>query len=177
MNDLLHGFRHYADFSGRDRRGQFWGFILLTQLIGFLLLLPIIIAAFHIVADLFDLAMAQNTHPSAAPVTDEALSTHAYELAISLLKSSAVIIISLILCSLWWLITLLPTAAATARRLRDSGHSPWWVLPPALTFTSIAALIPGLTSWSALLCLVTLVLCCLPTAPEPKTEEAPPAEQ
>lgn len=171
MNALIHGFRHYVDFSGRDSRRQFWGFFLLTRLISLLLLLPIVIASCHILADVFHMLQAQNFHPHAASADSEQVTSYALDAFGSLLQHSAVVIIFCLLLSLWWLAILVPTIAATVRRLRDAGQSPWWILPPAFTFTPLQQLIPALGAWPALLCLITLVLCCQPTANKQNLEQ------
>ena len=44
MKGLLHGFRHYADFSGRDSRSLYWSFIIGTHFVLILLALPAIVA-------------------------------------------------------------------------------------------------------------------------------------
>lgn len=158
MKALIHGFRHYADFSGRDRCGKFWGFIFSCFIISLLLMLPVVLTGLQLITALIE-ALIQKK--AAAPAEGDMLR--------HLLSQSIVMIICMILMILWWLATLIPTAAATVRRLRDAGQSPWWVLPPLFTCTPLSALTSGLGAWPWLLSMVTLILCCLPTKTESST--------
>lgn len=167
MNSLFHGFRHYADFSGRDTRGQFWGFILSTQIISLILLIPIIIFSYHMLADAFRAMMEQNLAPGGRPLSNEEI----LALIPSFFTHGIGVILFTILITLWQLVIIVPTAATTVRRLRDAGQSPWWVLPPLLTFTPLVVISSHLMGLPPLLCIVTLVMCCLPTAPAPRQPE------
>lgn len=169
MFSLIHGYRHYADFTGRDTRRQFWGFILASILIGILLTLPILFSIGHLIAATFHAAIQQNVRPEAPPIPVSE------EIVRMIFHKGVVIIIFAILNILWGLANIVPLIATTVRRLRDAGYSPWWVLPPIFTFSPLLPLTGSLSGWVSLLSLVTLVLCCLPGAPAaPAPETAQP---
>lgn len=166
MNSLFHGFRHYADFSGRDTRGQFWGFILSTQIISLILLIPIIIFSYHMLADAFRAMMEQNLAPGGRPLSNEEI----LALIPSFFTHGIGVILFTILITLWQLVIIVPTAATTVRRLRDAGQNPWWVLPPCLSFVPVISIITSALS------IVTLIYCCFGSAP-PTGQSIPPTPE
>lgn len=165
---LLHGFRHYADFSGRDSRRVFWNFIIATHLVFILLLLPGIAAllafwrtlledefivqtlAYALMGDmqcLFEAEVLAAVQDVASEFWGDPWGDHPAACLFSLLAG------------LWALAIIVPSLSATARRLRDAGYSPWWAA--VFPLSAVCPLMLGVV-----LSVVGLVLCCLPGAPE-----------
>ena len=164
MSSLCHGFRHYIDFSGRDNRALFWGFIISTHVIFCLLLIPVFIcfplACFSLIRFLLECVGSAAGAGAASP----SLTTPFAGLS-SMYPNLIACGASVLVAYLWLLAIVVPTISATVRRLRDAGQSPWWVLPPCLVLAPSAPLL-GSIGWLALpLCCVTFVLCCLPSKP------------
>ncbi len=179
MNSLLLALRHYADFRGRTPRQPFWCFIALSQCIGLLFLLPLLFSFFpcwwllthdptlldSVVSMLEDIRSAEQVfEEQIVPQTTTFISEYYADFPLS----HPWAFWCTVLAALWFLIFLVPTLSAGVRRLRDAGHSPWWILAP------VAASIP--VGWVATLGLscsvVTLVLWCLPSVGEPRQKSA-----
>ncbi len=179
MNSLLLALRHFADFRGRTPRQPFWCFIVLSQCIGLLLLLPLFVSFFQcwrlltrdslfldsVVSMFEDIGSAEQIfEEQVVPQTTVFIS----EFYADFPCSHPWTFWCTLLAALWFLVFLVPTLSAGVRRLRDAGHSPWWILAP------VAALVP--VGWLALLGLllsvVTLVLWCLPSVEAPRQKSA-----
>ena len=166
---LVHGFRHYADFNGQDKRAVFWKFIGVTQLALVALLLPGIVVCIQcwqaMVEDerVLDSVVFLLQAPSAASLRE--LGQAAYGSAMQFFSRPEVdfsfVAVCCILAVGWALMIALPTLSAMVRRLRDAGKSPWWALPPCLAFVPL----PGIMDIGMLLSIVTLVYCSLESAP------------
>lgn len=176
MKALLHGFRHYADFSGRDSRSVFWGFIVLTHMIFMLLLLPGIwvlmkfwraLLADDYIVQTIALEVIENGRAESLFDADmlAAVQEVAQGFFANVWQEYMVPCLFTLLAGLWLLIILLPTVSASARRMRDAGINPWWVLTLPLS-----QLVPG--DLGIILGLVWLVLCCLPSKAETRPEGA-----
>lgn len=163
---LTDGFRRYADFSGRTTRAYFWNFVVATHLLIILCALPAIVEFMKFwrfaLEDvrLMDTILQANTSAE----TQEAMVTVLTELATEYFANGLpmVAIGGLVLSGILAIVCLLPTISITVRRLRDAGVSPWWVLPPVCCVVPV----PLLATLAQILCLVTLVLCSLPTRNE-----------
>lgn len=102
MNIFLDVIRnHYADFTGRARRREYWIYTLVYSVIMLVLSLPFL-------ASLPTIMAAQND--GATP------------------EMSPLLMLSVILMSLFGLATFVPSLALTVRRLHDTGRSGWWYL-------------------------------------------------
>lgn len=154
INGLLHGFRHYFDFSGRDSRSLFWGFIISTQLITIVpLALPVVIAF------MFEMCEPLQSFFSNMSLLDcDELADYASEFFGAYFADSRMLryvyVYSLGAATLWWVLIFIPTIAATVRRLRDAGQSPWWALSLFLCH------VPAVSRLACVLSVVTLILCC-----------------
>lgn len=180
---LLEALRHYADFRGQTTRREFWIFVTLTQGIILLLLLPafflllellrtvlesprvldVLVAAIQYPQDAYDLL--QDDLPAALlPYWEEFWNETLPASPVTLICTSSALLLTLLL--------ILPTLSITVRRLRDSGHSAWWVLPPCLTLIPL----PILADFALLGTIVTLVFCCQESAasPPPPSPPVPP---
>lgn len=179
MNSLLLALRHYADFRGRTPRQPFWSFIVLSQCIGFLLLLPLLVSFMQCWWQMLHDSLLQDSIVSmledigsAEQVFKEQVVPQAVEFIFGYYADFPSFhpwtFWCTLLAALWLLVFLVPTLSAGARRLRDAGHSPWWVLAP------VAASLP--VEWVAplglLLSVVTLVLWCLPSVEAPEQKSA-----
>lgn len=173
MSSLLHGFRHYATFTGRDTRATYWGFIVSTHLIFILLLLPCIYTFMSCVEEFLNqpgvVPLLLTAAEGNAAAMDELLD-QSREFAAAQRPYPLLTLVATAAAVLWGFAIILPTISATMRRLRDAGQSPWWAIPPLLSF------MPLLGGFCTLLSLVTLVLCLLPTAVV-QTPSAPPVSQ
>ena len=168
MSGFLHGFRHYADFSGRDARGLYWEFIVGTHAVLVLLALPAYVALLMALPD-FLCELLSTFTPEEVEDVFFMLRNEEFSLFISsyfseFLAGNLCATGCLFAAGVWALIIMLPTVAATVRRLRDAGQSPWWVLPPCFS------LVPLLGSVASVLSVVTLVFCCFRSAPPPVPE-------
>lgn len=159
MKELLHGLRHYADFSGRDDMRLFWVFVTYSHLIVILLLLPalyVVFEAFSVhLADLFYLQNAEDLHEFAQCVFIDSLREHQVALILLYLDIACI-------CAL-----IVPSVAALVRRLRDAGQCVWWALPPV---AACVPLLPFSCISGMLLSIVTLVYCCKDSVPPPEGE-------
>lgn len=134
MNDFLNVVRnHYADFTGRARRREFWMFALFTAIITFILELPLLASMPALMAAS---QSAQNGDPAAMP----SLPPLAW--------------ISIALVTLFGLAMLVPSLAVTVRRLHDTGKSGWWYLLSFIPFGGLVLLVfyildsdPGTNKW------------------------------
>lgn len=180
---LLHALRRYADFRGRTPRRPFWEFVTLSQGTVLFLLLP----AWFLLLDVLraalesprvlDVIVAMVQSPQDAPLLlredlPEALRPYGEELLHVTLPESPFTLCCTALSLLLALFFLLPTLSITVRRLRDGGHSAWWVLLPCLTFIPL----PLLADLALAGSIVTLIFCCqdsvsptLPPLPQKKS--------
>lgn len=94
--------RHYAKFSGRATRKEYWMFMLFDVIIMFVVAL---------------LCLLLGSKPSA----EEYVSAAQYSGNVS----------SLVMC-VYLLLTLLPRMAVTARRLHDTDRSGWYMIIPVV---------------------------------------------
>lgn len=167
FRSLAEGFRHYVDFRGRTARAGFWNFVVATHLLVLLCMLPAIVEFMKFYDFmLHDTRFLDELIPmvSGQSVPDtEVLLEVARELGEEYVAGGAeqfkFALVGVVLGSVVALVVLLPTLAITVRRLRDAGQSPLWVLPPVVSFLPL----PVVGSLAAVLSLVTLVLCCMPT--------------
>lgn len=99
--------RNYANFSGRARRREFWGFMLFHFLISYLLL----IVGFIFFGSALLHAIKEGS-----------------------IGSALTVISSVLVCAtlglIYGLVVFLPQLALTVRRLHDRGLSGWWLLAP-----------------------------------------------
>lgn len=148
------GLRKYADFSGRAQRPDFWWFALFVAL---LWLVAATIAGALVAAATWDELEEQARNPSlnfqnAREFWDWVLSL---EFNVPLLVAAAAVM------AVFWLIFVLPSLAAMARRLHDMGQSGAWVL---LSFVGLGV--------------VPLVMCILESEPrDNRWGPAPPEPQ
>lgn len=178
LASLLHALRHYADFRGFTPRKLFWEFITLSQGAVILLLLPawlLLLEFLRAVLEsprVLDVLVAMVSQPQDAPLLlredlPDALRPYGEELLHETLPDSPFTLCCTALSLLLALFFLLPTLSITVRRLRDSGHSAWWVLPPCLAFIPL----PLLADIALVGTIVTLIFCCqesaAPTLPPP----------
>ncbi|MBR5522386.1 MAG: DUF805 domain-containing protein [Akkermansia sp.] len=180
MKALLAGLRQYADFSGTTARKEFWAFISVTQVTLVILLLP----AWLLFVQLFDelinhprildaLFYICQTADIAWDYVFQELSEAAAEVwepfAESLLQDHPFSLICTALAALWGLILIIPTLAITARRLRDSGHCRWWLLPLIMMLIPL----PGVADLGFIGSIITLIFCCQPSISD-KDSPLPP---
>lgn len=97
-------FSQYATFSGRARRSEFWWFYLFMVIVN------------SILGSL--VGVAQLTAGSSTQVVDGVTITSPVW--------SPFLTLTVIIASVWWLATLLPTLAVQVRRLHDSDRTGWW---------------------------------------------------
>ena len=165
MNGFVHGFRHYADFSGRDSRSLYWSFIVGTHTVLILLALPahimLMLALPGFLEELFSTFTLAEVEDIVTMVQGNEFSQFVTTYFTEFFVGNLCAMGCLIAAGVWALIITVPTVAATVRRLRDAGQSPWWVLPPCLSF------VPLLGSVACVLSVVTLVYCCFGSAPPP----------
>ncbi len=167
MNALIYCLRHCVDFSGRDSRRVFWTFIALSQTIGILLLIPWLISFFECWWEmthdpvLLDIMTAMLTDMSSAehifyseylPQAQNFISSYYADLPFS----HPFAFWTSLLAVFWFLAFFIPTLATGVRRLRDAGHSPWWILPPVVACLPI----PLVSFIAFILSFVTLVFWC-----------------
>ncbi len=101
---MLMPFRRYADFRGRSRRMEFWGFALLNFLV--LTLITIVVVATGGAYSAF-------SNPGSA----------GFEAMAAVLFGGAGL-----LYVVWFLATIVPNLAVTVRRFHDRDMSGWWYL-------------------------------------------------
>ena len=114
---FLHSWRHYADFSGRARRREWWSF-------WFINCIPYV---------LFTLLSSPLDKIPQDEVTG---------------GQSTLLLLGFAALALYWLASLIPFLAVTARRFHDIGLSAWWmllILTPLLVwiFMTVCCLLPG----------------------------------
>jgi len=126
MNEYLNVIRHhYADFSGRARRREYWMFTLINGLISVILQLPF-----------------QLENAAAVANGTEYLPT-------------GLGLVSLVLTVVYGLALLLPSLAVSIRRLHDTGRSGWWLLIGLIPLVGTLVLLiftvldsqPGANKW------------------------------
>lgn len=163
MRALVQGFRQFADFSGKTARRDFWQFVSITQVILIILLLPawfvfleffnelisnpqVLDLLFAIVQnpDIIHQELAEEIAAIWEPYAEELLTTYRLHL------------ICTCVAAVWGLIIAMPTLAITARRLKDAGHSRWWVLPLIFLFLPL----PFVADIAFICSIITLVYCC-----------------
>ena len=103
VESIKHNFSHYADFSGRAQRSQFWWWYLF---------LIIVSAVLNVIDSLIGWGIGKTTY-------EFTMNDQVTEIA-----SPGVGILSII----WALAVLIPTLAVMARRLHDTDRSGWWIL-------------------------------------------------
>jgi uncharacterized membrane protein YhaH (DUF805 family) len=119
----------YVDFSGRARRSEYWWFYLALQLI----YLPFVVA-FFIAYLVLSVNLAASTNGGGTPSLSAA--------------GVAPLIVTFALMEIVSLAFLLPTYAATVRRLHDMGQSGLWVLLGIVaTIMCIMDTQPGTNQW------------------------------
>ena len=104
---IKHNFSHYADFSGRAQRSQYWWWWLFTTVV-------------IIVLNLIDSALGWRIGASETDV---------------MVGDQVVPIVSQgsgVLTTIFALAVLIPSLAVFVRRLHDTGRSAWWILWIAL---------------------------------------------
>lgn len=105
MKYFIYCFKHYADFSGRARRSEFWFFTLFNYIISLLL-----IAGY--IGKLVSLSL-QDSPDFNDPMT----------MILTMFTSPFLIILMV-----YSLAVFIPTLAVTVRRLHDIGRSGYWLL-------------------------------------------------
>jgi uncharacterized membrane protein YhaH (DUF805 family) len=101
---MFEPFRKYATFSGRARRREYWGFLLLLTIVATLLTLWLFAAL---------------GWQSAAGTPEE------FEAMVS---AGGPAMWALGALSIFYLFTIIPSLAVSVRRLHDSDKSGWWLL-------------------------------------------------
>ena len=163
MRALLLGFRQFADFSGRTPRKDFWQFVSITQLILVALLLP----AWFVFLEFFNELLVNSRVLDilcSTPITpDVVYHDLAAEVAYvwsyfaeDFSTTYRTTFICTIIAVAWGIIIALPTLAITARRLKDAGHSRWWICP----FILLCIPLPIIADIAFICSIVTLVFCC-----------------
>lgn len=158
MKGLIHGFRHYAVFSGRDSRSLFWGFIIWSHLIGILFILPMawLVGEFFraFVANLGSIDVSNEQNSELVVEIFKSTLTETFGQSPMLYPVAAT---CALIATLWSLICIIPSIATTVRRLRDAGQSPWWIIAPCTAWVPMVGYI------SSLLSFVVLVFCFFPS--------------
>lgn len=132
MNEYLNVLRrHYADFSGRARRREYWMFVLFNGIVTLLLLLlilPYVIQA----------SAAQASGQSDLPGGGAAV----------------LALLGAVLITLYSLAVLVPSIAVCVRRLHDTGKSGWLYLLSLVPIGNLVLLVffcldsePGANKW------------------------------
>ncbi len=103
VETIKHNFSHYATFSGRAQRSQFWWWYLF---------LVIVSAVLNVIDSLIGWGIGKQTYEFT--MNDQ----------ITQFESPGVGFLALI----WGLVVLIPTLAVMARRLHDTDRSGWWIL-------------------------------------------------
>lgn len=167
MKALLHGFAHYSDFYGKDSRSLYWNFIVATHLICILFFLPGIVALLQywrvLLEDPFigqTIAMEVLCRGDMSCFAEEEFWAMVSEVSCDFWSSPwqkfPFAIVGGLLGVVWGVLVIVPTLSATARRLRDAGQNPWWVMG-LIVAQGLPFLMGGLVM------LVVMILCCLPT--------------
>jgi len=129
LDYMLMPFRRYAQFSGRSRRKEFWGFALL-QAIVYTILAVLVLSTSLSMAELM---AAETAGPFAI-----------YGVIFSGTG---------ILFAVWGLVTLIPSIAVSVRRLHDRNLSGWWYLG-----MTVASFIPVIGLLASIAFLVVMCL-------------------
>jgi uncharacterized membrane protein YhaH (DUF805 family) len=106
---IKHNFSHYADFSGRAQRSQFWWWYLFLVIVNVVLTTVDGVLGLQVGRSESDVTVGDTT----IPVVNQGLG---------------------VLSTLFALAVLLPTLAVAVRRLHDTNHSGWWILAPVLAY-------------------------------------------
>lgn len=137
FGQIRRGFASLMQFSGRDRRGQFWPYaafvLLVTQAIAAAVIVPTLVSQIATIVERTERMVRDN--PQDWVVERSAGSVH-YQYV----GNDPAVLTTMIpdLSALWWAIvatsvlTVLLLAAAVTRRLHDRGHSGLWALVPTL---------------------------------------------
>ena len=171
IKGIIHGFRRYFDFSGRDSRSLYWAFIISTHMVFILLLMPAVIAFMTELHDLLEELLSQALLPEVDPAYFLGYAAAYFiDYFADFAENHPFGFYSFALGILWVLLIIIPTVSATVRRLRDAGQNPWWVLPPCLSFVPVISIITSALS------IVTLIYCCFGSAP-PTGQSIPPTPE
>ena len=100
---IRHNFSHYADFSGRAQRSQYWWWFLFVFIVQLVL---------GLIDSIFGLYIGGST--TAVMIGDTSVPIVSQGIGV--------------LQSIWVLAVLIPNLAVIARRLHDTEHSAWWLL-------------------------------------------------
>lgn len=130
-------FKHYADFSGRARRREYWWFVLINFIIGILLMIGYF-------PQYLNIMMEPSEDPMESMQQMFTLYTNPFYI-ISLVYSLAI---------------LIPNLAVWTRRLHDIGRSGWWIViffVLAFVFAILAGIGAGLDkAW--LICIAGILV-------------------
>ncbi len=137
--------RKYANFSGRARRKEYWGFYLFTVILFFVLALIV-----------FAIAAAVGNGGSAGASSSNAVSN----------MVAGVGVIGIILFGIFILVLILPALAVTTRRFHDIGWSGWIVL-----LLYVLSIIPYV---GFIISIVFLVVACIDSQPGTNKYGPPP---
>lgn len=105
MKYFIYCLKHYADFSGRARRSEFWFYTLFNSIISLVL-------AIGFFGKVVALAYQESINPNDTMAVMLALFTNPF----------------LIILMLYSLAVFIPTLAVSVRRLHDIGRSGFWML-------------------------------------------------
>lgn len=133
VETVKHTFSHYADFTGRAQRSQFWWWYL------FLIVMQVILST-------ADSAVGLQVGRSETDVTVGDTTIPVVNTGVGVLAT-------------WFaLAVLLPTLAVAVRRLHDTDRSGWWILAPVAAYvvTAIAVAV-GVALGAGLFVLVLLM--------------------
>ncbi len=104
---IKHNFSHYADFSGRAQRSQYWWWFLFTTVVELILNFIDSALGWRVGASETDIMVGDQ----AVPIVNQGTG---------------------VLTLIFALAVLIPTLAVFVRRLHDTGRSAWWILWIAL---------------------------------------------
>lgn len=104
FNYFIYCFKHYADFKGRARRKEYWSFYLLNSIIPTILYIPMIIG----------LDNMTYSYSYSDFYLEEYINSERIIPSMDMLFT-----VSIILISIYYLVTLLPSLAVSVRRLHD----------------------------------------------------------
>lgn len=117
VESVKHNFSHYADFTGRAQRSQFWWWVLFIGIVSVILNVIDSGLGLMVGASETEVVIGDTT----VPVVNQGFG---------------------ILSSIFSLVVLIPGLAVAVRRLHDADHSGWWVLWGfLLTFVCFVGLI------------------------------------
>ena len=121
MKWFIKCFKHYADFSGRARRKEYWMFVLVNIIFA---------VVFGVILGLVELLhpATSSVLPHFFGISDEQIE----QIILFIIKydkfSVMVRIICTIVCLIYLAILILPSIAVAVRRLHDIGKSGWMLL-------------------------------------------------